>query len=217
MDHSWYYTNPAGGFSPRFLDLEIVITMLDTDFRRHVAAHAPERVFIHAGAVAHRGRAIVIPGESFSGKSTLVAALVRAGAEYYSDEYAVLDAEGLVHPYARPLSIRTVRPRKKARTVESLGGTKGVSPVPVGVIALTSYQPDASFNPERRSTAHGMLGLLAHTGRAREYPQQTMAAVRNATSKAVVLEGDRGEADVAAEALLELAGQAAGDGTDPAS
>ena len=38
-----------------------------------------------------RGRAIVIPGRTFSGKSTLVAELVRAGATYYSDEYAVED------------------------------------------------------------------------------------------------------------------------------
>ena len=32
--------------------------------------------------------------------------MVRAGATYYSDEYAVIDDTGLVHPFARPLGIR---------------------------------------------------------------------------------------------------------------
>jgi hypothetical protein len=36
----------------------------------------------------------VLPGRSFAGKTTLVAALVQVGAEYWSDEYPVLDAEG---------------------------------------------------------------------------------------------------------------------------
>src|SRR4051794_20574153 len=66
----------------------------------------------------------VIPRVSHSGKTTLVAALVRAGATYYSDEYAVFDAQGSVHPYARPLGIRDGngdRPRRCP--VQELGGT----------------------------------------------------------------------------------------------
>jgi hypothetical protein len=31
-----------------------------------------------------------------------VAELVRAGATYYSDEFAVLDSRGRVHPFPRP-------------------------------------------------------------------------------------------------------------------
>ena len=57
-----------------------------------IACFAPRRVFVHAGAVAWQGRAIIIPGASLSGKSTLVAELVRAGATYLSDEFAVLDS-----------------------------------------------------------------------------------------------------------------------------
>src|ERR687894_479249 len=49
--------------------------------------------------VARGGRALVRPGPSLSGKTTLVAALVRSGAAYLSDEFAVLDPEGRVHPY----------------------------------------------------------------------------------------------------------------------
>ena len=63
-------------------------------------------VFLHAGVIGWRDRAFVFPGPSFAGKSTLIAELVRAGATYYSDEYAVVDEDGRVHPYARALQMR---------------------------------------------------------------------------------------------------------------
>src|SRR5918994_2119193 len=85
----------------RSLELDDVMAALETDLQLHVAEFAPRRVFVHAGVVGWRGRAILLPGASHAGKSTLVAALLRAGATYYSDEYAVLDLSGRVHPYAR--------------------------------------------------------------------------------------------------------------------
>jgi hypothetical protein len=167
----WHFVGPSGP-SGMFADFTLLLGMLDTALRRYVAEHAPDRVFVHAGAVAHRGRAIVIPGSSFSGKSTLVAALVRAGAAYYSDEYAVLDEHGLVHPYARPLSIRQADPQLPHRqSVEGLGGTTGADPVPVGLIAATLYRPGAGFNAERRSPGHGVLALLEHTAQTHTRPE----------------------------------------------
>src|SRR5262249_36246454 len=85
---------------------EACLRTFEADVQLHVAEMAPERVFVHAGVVAYQGRGILLPGRSFAGKSTLVRELVQAGAQYYSDEYAVLDADGAVHPYPRPLSIR---------------------------------------------------------------------------------------------------------------
>ena len=51
-----------------------------------------------AGVVGWENRAIVMPGASFAGKTTLVRAWLEAGATYYSDEFAVLDRAGRVHP-----------------------------------------------------------------------------------------------------------------------
>jgi hypothetical protein len=208
----WSYRTLLGP-KPIYADLALVVGMIDTDLRRHVADNATKGFFIHAGVVAHRGRAIVIPGDSFSGKTTLVAELVRAGAEYYSDEFAVMDSQGLVHPYARPLSIRRPPPDSNDRCpVETLDGKAGVEPVPVGLIAAITYRPDAEFRPERRSAGQGMLTLLAHSAVAHEHPQETLAAAREAASRALVIEGDRGEAADAAPALLELASEATGGG-----
>jgi predicted ATPase len=44
-----------------------------------VATEAPRRVFVHAGVVGWKGQAILVPGRSYSGKTTLIAALMKAG------------------------------------------------------------------------------------------------------------------------------------------
>ena len=122
----------------RTMDVEEVYERFESDLKLYVAEAARQRIFLHAGVVGWRGSAIVIPGRSFSGKTTLVAELVRAGATYYSDEYAVLDARGRVHPYPRPLAIRQglVGNQKKC-SVEELGGRSGVKSLRVGLVIVT--------------------------------------------------------------------------------
>ena len=93
----------------RSSDLDGLYDILESDLRLFVAELATHRVFVHAGVVGWKGQAIVIPGRSYSGKSTMVAELVRAGATYYSDEYAVLDSRGRVHPFSKPLELQIGR------------------------------------------------------------------------------------------------------------
>lgn len=186
-------------------DLDVALGVLDAEIRAYVSLRAPERIFVHAGVVASEGGAIVIPGKSFSGKTTLVAALIAAGATYYSDEYAVLDAQGLVHPYPKPLSIRGRGTGQTDQAVDSLGAIAGDDALPVGLIAVTSYRPGATWRPHRQSRAAGAMALLSNTVPARERPAQAMAAVRQAAAPALVLEGDRGEAaEIASELLAAL-------------
>jgi hypothetical protein len=144
---------------------------------------------------------------SFAGKTTLVAALVRAGARYYSDEFAVLDKNGLVHPYAKPLSLRDENHIQNEHSVESLGGTAGDEPLPVGAIAVTSYRPGGEWQPRRLTPGEGAMAMLANTVPARERPEESLRAVKLAVDGAVVLESERGEADALAPLLLaELEG-----------
>src|SRR5690348_11129110 len=71
--------------------LEEMLVSLESQLHLRVATLARTRLFVHAGVVGWRGGAILIPGRSHTGKSSLVAALLALGATYYSDEYAVLD------------------------------------------------------------------------------------------------------------------------------
>jgi hypothetical protein len=184
-------------------DPRVALGVLDAQMRMHIALHAPDHVFVHAGVVGSGDKALVIPGHSFVGKTTLVAALVRAGAEYWSDEYAVLDAEGLVHPYAKPLSVRTGYVSED-RTIESLGGRAGDRALEVRLIAVTQYRAGRAWAPRPCSAGEGAIKLLEHTIPARSRPEQALTAVRRAAAQAIVLEGDRGEADVTAAALLAV-------------
>jgi hypothetical protein len=176
--------------------LEIALHVFDARLRGYIALHSPDRVFVHAGVVGHRGRAIVIPGASFSGKTTLVAELVRAGAAYYSDEYAVLDEQGLVHPYPKPLSIRARPGVGTHHAVESLGGAAGTDPLPIGLIVVSQYRRDATWEPRQLTQGEAVLALFENTIPAQDRPEETMTALRQAVdgSGVVALAGERGDA-----------------------
>ena len=187
----------------RTRDLEDVLDVLENDIQLYLAESARSRLFVHAGVVGWRGRAIVLPGHSFSGKTTLVAALVRAGAAYYSDEYAVVDRQGRVHPYARPLSMRAEDGGGPRRcSAEELGGVAGARPLPVGLIALSEYRAGEEWRPRSLLRGQGVLALLAHTLSARRRPAVALATLEQAMSGARVLKGFRGEAEHAAAAIL---------------
>jgi hypothetical protein len=181
--------------------LDVALSVLERELRMLVALEAPEFVFVHAGAVAHRGLGIVIPGDSFAGKTSLVAALVQAGAEYCSDEYAVLDARGRLHPFAKPLSLRE-RIYQYDHSVESLGGVTAQGPVPVGMFVVTSFRPGAEWRPRRLSSGEAVLGLLSHTVPAQTRPAHVMPTLTRSCENAIALEGERGEADGVAHVLL---------------
>ena len=184
--------------------LEFSLTMLEGQVRGHVAALAPDRTFIHAGSVEHEGRAIIFPGYSFAGKTTLTEAFVRAGATYYSDEFAVLDRDGLVHPYPKPLSIRSGDERIQAdHPVESINGTVGVGAIPVGVVIVTYFRPGTEWSPRRLTPGEAALAVLSHTVTARTRPGEAIRAIGRAVESAITLEGERGEAAELVGELLE--------------
>lgn len=184
-------------------DLQIALEVLDARLRNYVALHAPDHIFVHAGVVAHGGRAIVIPGPSFSGKTTLVAELVRAGAQYYSDEFAVLDEQGLVHPYAKPLSMRAGGIEQTDRGVHEFGGTAAEEAAPIGRVVITTYHPDAQWNPQQLSAGEAVLALLSNTVPAQERPEQSLSTLKRALEHAAVLQGERGDAAALAAELLQ--------------
>jgi hypothetical protein len=183
-------------------DLRIALEVLDSRLRAHIALNAPDHIFLHAGVVGHAGRAIVIPGKSFSGKTTLVTELVRAGATYYSDEFAALDDGGLVHPYPKPLSIRSGGLSQVDHAVEAIGGVAGAEPLPVGLVVVTTYSPEANWDPGRLSSGEAVLAVLANTVPAQTRPEQAMSVITKAVRAAVVLQGDRGDAAELAPKLI---------------
>jgi hypothetical protein len=187
-------------------DLDVALDVLDSELRAFIALRAPDHIFVHAGVVGLDDRAIVIPGPSFSGKTTLVGEFVRAGALYYSDDLAALDRDGLVHPYSKSISIRGNGFSQTDHDVAVLGGVSGTTPIPVGMIIFSQYRPGAAWRPHELSPGDAVLALLSNAAPAQERPAQTLTALKQAVGGAVIVEGERGEAAEVVEQLLGSAG-----------
>jgi len=171
-----------------------------------VATLAKELVFVHAGVVGWRNRAIVVPGRSLSGKSTLVLALAEAGADYYSDEYAIFDSAGQVHPYWRLPKVRVASGQKAASCL--LGGVlSGPPPIPIplGWVLVSRYEAGSSWQPRPLTCGGTLLGLLDNAVPLRLKPEQSVKTLAKAVASAQGYEGTRGEAaDFARQALSLL-------------
>lgn len=195
----------GNGATPMWRDVEErdVFHLLEAEIQIHVAEWAQQRIFVHAGVVGWRGRALLLPGRSFSGKSTLVASLLQAGATYYSDEYAVLDEHGTVFSYPRRLALRRPdRSRDRRCEPEELGSTAGSQPLKVGLVAVAHYKAGESWQPRRLSPGQALLELLGNTVSMQRQPGPALAPLLKIAQQAPTLKGLRGEADSTADALL---------------
>lgn len=184
------------------MSLAEIINVLEIDLHSYVATSTRRRLFLHAGVVGWRGQAIVIPGKNFSGKTNLVLALLRAGAAFYSDEFAVLDSRGRVHPYLWALHLREEGlERPRACQIETLGARAGNKPLPVGLVVLSEYRPGAKWRPRSVSPGQAALAMLAHV-LTTQAPEVTLPTLRQVVSGATVLKGARGEADEVVNSIL---------------
>ncbi len=159
-----------------------------------VAEHAVGTVFIHAGVVGRRGKAIIIPANSFQGKTTLVAEMVKCGAEYYSDEYAVIDENGMVHPFPRDLSVRDENFGEKEVPVTELGGKTGIKPIPIGAVLLTEYVENGAWKPRQLTVGQGIMEIIPHTIPRNFNTEFSLKVLNTAVSDAIILKSPRGDA-----------------------
>ena len=177
--------------------------LIANDLHRWVAEHHPDLLFIHAGAVEWHGAGVVVPGRSYSGKSSLVAALLEAGARYLSDEFAPLDRDGNVHPYPRHLSLRDGEGTPSLVPAAAFAARTATEPMPVRYVVDAPYVPGASFSPVQLRGA-GPLMILAYNALvARSRPAHTIAILAGLAPHVTVLRSARGDAAAAARAILD--------------
>lgn len=155
-------------------DDEAVLLALRAAVKLWVAANAPGHVFVHAGVVGWNGRAVLVPGSTHRGKTTLVAALSAAGATYYSDDMAVIDDDGLVHPYLLPLGVRGEGTAQRDVHPASLGVRCGDRPLPLGLVLDTDYRPGAVWSPRPMDRSETLTTLLSNSVGARTSPERTI-------------------------------------------
>ena len=203
-DHIKYRLTRDGVGIGSSRSLSEVCRELESDMHFQVALAARDFLFVHAGVVQWKGQAVVVPGRTETGKSSLVMALVNAGGEYFSDEYAVLDREGRVHAYPKPLSQRREGGPPRLHTAEALGGQQEARAVPMGLTVITRFRDGATWNPQRITKARAMMALFENTVVARSRPEFALSVLAKAVTGTGGLEGDRGEASEMASALLDV-------------
>lgn len=159
---------------------------------------------MHAAVVAFGDRALLLPAATHSGKSSLAAELLRRGATYYSDEYALIDRQGRVHPYPRPLLLRDGRPEQIPVLPEECGSRAGIGPAPIRWIVGLRYLPGKAWHVSPVPQSEGVLLLLQNTPHVWARTPDLLETLSQAVAGAACFVGTRGEAAEAAEQILRL-------------
>jgi hypothetical protein len=158
--------------------------------------------FIHAGAIELDGAAVIFPGRSRWGKSTLVSSLVDQGCGYLSDEYAVISSDGSVFPLSRPIHLRSGG-NTEYRMPQGVCAPGGL---PCGAVVLTRYEQDSIWNPKVITRGDAVIGILPTALLSRDAPHQVLSALTALVREAPCYQGVRGDGKPTLSAVRNLVG-----------
>lgn len=189
----------------------------------HANRQAIERtrdcVLVHASAAASGGTSIVLPGPMGAGKSTLVAALVRAGLDYLTDEVVAIDpTSGLVRPYPKylsldgdqagaavPESVQAYLGDSTLVAAEALRpGAAAREPARPHVVVTPRYEPGAPATLEPLRPAAALATLAQHAFHLEADPARTLDVLGRLVESAQCWSLVSGDVPSATRVLLEL-------------
>ncbi len=159
---------------------------------------------VHAGAVRLGDRVLLLPGYSHSGKSRIVAELLRRGANYFSDEYALVDDEGRIHAYPRPLLLRNGSPNRIPVLVQEHRIQGASAAAPVGWIMELQYHVDCAWHVSTVGQGEGLLMLLRHTPHVLAEAPDLLGRFQRVAAGAKCFTGRRMDAERAVDEILRL-------------
>jgi hypothetical protein len=159
---------------------------------------------VHAGTVLWGERALLLPGGTHAGKSSLVVELLRHGATYFSDEYALIDSDGLVHPYPRPLLVRNGRPEQVPILPSECNASVGEAPAPIGWILALQYLSGCTWSVAAITQSEALLTLLRNTPHILAESPEMVRVFERAVTGATCYAGHRNEAADAVDQILRL-------------
>jgi len=159
--------------------------------------------FIHAGVVRWQGEAILLPGRSHAGKTTLTAALVQAGADYISDDLAVIGPGASVQLLSQPIRLRAdVAGGFDLSTTRHRPDLLETDQAPIAGIVFLQYCADRNLRLQTLSKGETTQHLLANSMNARHQPQLVMQYCAAAAQRAWCVQGVRRDAAQAADYIL---------------
>jgi hypothetical protein len=179
-------------------------------------------VVLHASAVVVDGGALVVPAQPGSGKSTLCAALVAAGATYVTDEAVPVLPDGRILPYPKPIVVGSgsfgVLGAWRDAAAQSGGDDddlwwldpttigRGVAhePVPIRWVVAPRYRPDQPIELEAISAAATTAAMASNCFNLPHHGRRGIEHLADVARRASGFELHHPGADVAAAHLLEV-------------
>jgi len=172
--------------------------VMEASMVRTVSRTSKDFLFVRGGVVGWEGQAIMVVGPPGSGRTTFIKELVGAGAQYYSDQFAVFDREGLVHPFPTPIysSNGTDACRRICPTQYH-----GSTPLRLGRVLVTHYEPGARWRPRPLTQGQAMLAIMEWSINADRWPM-AVGSLCHAVLRSSAFKGKRGEAASVVPELL---------------
>jgi hypothetical protein len=189
---------------------------LNHELLQALMARLREHYFVHAAVVVWRGRALVLPGLSRAGKSTLALALLLEGARYLSDELLAFTRAGRAEPLPRALKIRdecvAYFPELEGRFAgegevrflpfEALPSGVLATSAPVGAIAVPRWSAGAANRPEPLSRGEALLALAGASLNFGAHQEQSLDWLAALVGDSMAFSIPWSEPRIAARALL---------------
>lgn len=225
-------TDGRSWFTVRFQDEELTRTagagmalgMLLWHVNQETVRRSSELCLLHAAAAEHHGVAVVLPAPMESGKTTLVAGLVRAGLRYLTDEAAAIDpCRLLVHPFPKALSVdpgswsvlADLRPAVDDRVAPYVRAQWHVPPdairpnavapaTPVRAVVAPRYVEGAATRLEPISRAEALQLLVRSTFFFREHGRRNFETLAHVARQSACYRLVVGDLAFACELVIDL-------------
>lgn len=197
----WELHDHSGHVERKITQTGDVIYHLTDRIVFHIANGSRESHCLHAAAVAHQGRAMIIPANSGAGKSSLTTWLAANQFDYVTDELILVDADHRIEGIARPIQIKSrglpavqhliENPAlvqhgafANAVPVMSLGSaTVAGAGLSVAMLLFPKYDKQFDFSFTELSSAEAGMRLMANHVNARNLDghgfRSMMALIRN--------------------------------------
>ena len=170
---------------------------LESDLGLFAAEHLRRLVAVHAAVIEVAGKLVVLPGSSFTGKSTLCAAAVAAGHTVWSDEYALVDpATGWVTGWPRRIKLRGADGGTER---VDIGGVTVQEARRVDRLVFVAYDDRAAVPLDVLPITPGdaAMRVLENTVCAQSRPGDALSAATALARTCDAVAGTRGAAEIA--------------------
>lgn len=217
------------GYTPWAESLLMALDFIVWDINRGVVERLDGFLALHSGAVAWDGRGVVLPAPPNSGKTTLTAGLTAAGFDYLTDEAALLDAEGQLHPFPRPFTmspesveaIQGLRDRLPPEYREYAGPQFQVAadqlrpgavgkPCRVAYVVAPRYERGGPTALEAMSRTEALLWLAENSFNFRKFGPEGLQILGDVLREAECYRLRIGDLDSAVQTVMDLVGEGNG-------